>query len=417
MTPVDNRETFILVPLKAKCRTAAYGHSAVHVIRVGQANTNALQDAHFAANEDCEDGGDTGSCDGVVLRPLLCLLPPSLPPCTPAPLRDEIDPNLVPQFGVQAGVNPDGTGNCDGVNGPNGQPILIPCSCPPDRNTFIADLNGNLAAGHVVNNPSVGISFPTDNSQASQLARLEAATVTLQNLHGPGVGCPQAATTFGAQVQAIQSGATPAAAPPPAAPAPAAPAPPPPTAAGGVDPSLVPAFGVVAGTSPDGHGNCAGVNGVLIPCSCPPDRNAFISDLNANVAAGHAVHNPSVAVSFPTDNSKASQQARIVALLVTLQNLNGPGVGCPGVHRVWAAAAADQRPPQLSAPCLKIAVCEKDGTDELRDELAVDSNTKFAKTQLFRAMRYALERKCRVNQLTNSYSDNDNDEYNNSPNS
>ena len=31
-----------------------------------------------------------------------------------------------------------GTGDCDGaVKGANGQPIKVPCSCPPDRATFI----------------------------------------------------------------------------------------------------------------------------------------------------------------------------------------------------------------------------------------------------------------------------------------
>ena len=57
--------------------------------------------------------------------------------------------------------------------------------------------------------------------------------------------------------------------------------------------------------------------------------------LNANVAAGHAVNNPSVALSFPTGSSKGEQQARINALLVTLQNLHGPGVGCPAVSTVY----------------------------------------------------------------------------------
>ena len=60
-----------------------------------------------------------------------------------------------------------------------------------------------------------------------------------------------------------------------------------------------------------------------------------MQSLNANVNAGHAINNPSVAVSFPTGNSKGEQQARIVALLVTLQNLNGPGVGCPAVATVY----------------------------------------------------------------------------------
>jgi hypothetical protein len=72
--------------------------------------------------------------------------------------RRDVNVDLVPQFGFQAGLNPTGTsclmsvsmgsdmsldgligtGDCDGaVNGANGQPIKIPCSCPPDRQTFI----------------------------------------------------------------------------------------------------------------------------------------------------------------------------------------------------------------------------------------------------------------------------------------
>jgi hypothetical protein len=209
-------------------------------------------------------------------------------------------------------------------------------------------LNANVAAGHAVNNPTVQLSFPTDNSEASQLARIEAAIITLQNINGPGVGCPAASTTFVAQQQAIQDGT---AAPAPAAPAPAVPAPAPaaPTpvapaasapAAGGVDVALVPQFGLAAGLDPTGTGNCAGVDNaqgvpIEIPCSCPPDRNSFIASLNANVAAGHAVNNPTIAVSFPTDNSKASQLARLSAATVTLQNLRGPGVGCPAASTTF----------------------------------------------------------------------------------
>ncbi|EMD32957.1 hypothetical protein CERSUDRAFT_118386 [Gelatoporia subvermispora B] len=272
------------------------------------------------------------------------------------PVKRDVDPNLVPQFGVQAGVNPDGTGNCDGIDGANGKPILIPCSCPPDRDTFISDLNTNVNLGHVSTNPSVAVTFPTDNSTQSQLARIEAAIVTLQNLNGPGVGCPASSTTFSAQQQAIQNGANnDAAAPPPATTA-AAPPPPATTAAaappatssatastsGGVDPNLVPQFGVQAGVNPDGTGNCDGIDGangqpILIPCSCPPDRDTFIQDLSANVAAGKAVNNPSVAVTFPTDNSTQSQLARIEAAIVTLQNLNGPGVGCPASSTTFSA--------------------------------------------------------------------------------
>ena len=99
--------------------------------------------------------------------------------------------------------------------------------------------------------------------------------------------------------------------------------------------ALVPDFGVAPGTSPDGTGNCKGLNNINIPCTCPPSRDEFIASLNANVAAGHAVNNPAVLTPFPTGSSKGDQQARIATLLSTLQNLHGPGVGCPAVSTVY----------------------------------------------------------------------------------
>ena len=60
-----------------------------------------------------------------------------------------------------------------------------------------------------------------------------------------------------------------------------------------------------------------------------------LQSLNANVAAGHAINNPGIPISFPTGNSKPEQQARIASLLSTLQNLHGPGVGCPAVSTVY----------------------------------------------------------------------------------
>ena len=47
--------------------------------------------------------------------------------------RGGVPENLVPEFGVQRGQTPDGTGNCDGFDG-----FKIPCSCPPDRKEFIS---------------------------------------------------------------------------------------------------------------------------------------------------------------------------------------------------------------------------------------------------------------------------------------
>jgi len=243
--------------------------------------------------------------------------------------RRDVDPNLIPDLGFQAGKNPTGTGDCDGaVKGANGQPIKIPCACPPDRNTFVQALNANVAAGHAVKNPSVSVAFPTDNSKASQLSRINTALVTLQNLNGPGVGCPASSSTLVAQQAAInaQPGRKRAAAATPAQVA-----------------QLAPNLGFSSGVNPTGTGDCDGaVNGadgkpIKIPCACPPDQATFIQHLTGDVEAGHAVNNPSVPVSFPTDNSPASQLARVNTALVTLQNLNGPGQGCPAVSSTLSA--------------------------------------------------------------------------------
>lgn len=45
---------------------------------------------------------------------------------------------LTPQFGWTAGINPTGTGTCDGaVDDSTGKPVEIPCDCPPPRDIFI----------------------------------------------------------------------------------------------------------------------------------------------------------------------------------------------------------------------------------------------------------------------------------------
>ncbi|KAJ7052583.1 hypothetical protein C8F01DRAFT_1170507 [Mycena amicta] len=237
------------------------------------------------------------------------------------PVRRGVDPNLVVPFGVNAGANPTGTGDCDGFNG-----IKIPCSCPPSNDEYLASLNANVAAGHDVNNPGVPAPFPTDNSQQSHIIRLQTQISTLQNLHGAGVGCPAAATNWNPLLASLIAGnPPPAPAPPPAAPAP----PPPPAPAGGVNPALVLDFGVAAGANPTGTGDCDGINGVKIPCSCPPSRDSYIASLSANVAAGHDVNNPGIGAPFPTDGSINSQIIRLQTQISTLQNLHGAGVGCP----------------------------------------------------------------------------------------
>ena len=52
-------------------------------------------------------------------------------------MKRDIDAALIPQFGHAAGLNPTGTGNCDGTTNSAGVVVEVPCSCPPDRNLFI----------------------------------------------------------------------------------------------------------------------------------------------------------------------------------------------------------------------------------------------------------------------------------------
>ena len=55
-----------------------------------------------------------------------------------------------------------GTGNCDGaVNGANGKPIEVPCSCPPDQATFNTVRDGSRIRGRQRCSFAVSISFRT----------------------------------------------------------------------------------------------------------------------------------------------------------------------------------------------------------------------------------------------------------------
>lgn len=45
---------------------------------------------------------------------------------------------LAPDLNFTAGLNPTGSGDCDGaVNGADGKPIKVPCSCPPTPDVYI----------------------------------------------------------------------------------------------------------------------------------------------------------------------------------------------------------------------------------------------------------------------------------------
>ena len=63
--------------------------------------------------------------------------PAPLPPPPPSTSSGGVDVALVPQFGHAAGLDPTGTGNCAGITNSAGTVIEVPCSCPPDRNSFI----------------------------------------------------------------------------------------------------------------------------------------------------------------------------------------------------------------------------------------------------------------------------------------
>lgn len=102
-------------------------------------------------------------------------------------------------------------------------------------------MNANVNAGHATNNPSVAVTFPTGQDNASKAARIQASLVTLQNLNGPGKGCPAASTTFVAQQAALQKRMLEEFS----------------YAKRDVDPALVPDFGHAAGVNPTGESSPA----------------------------------------------------------------------------------------------------------------------------------------------------------------
>ncbi|KAG9018799.1 hypothetical protein FRB90_009450 [Tulasnella sp. 427] len=217
--------------------------------------------------------------------------------------KRDVNPAIVPDFGWESGVNPTGTGDCDGAPGTN---VKIPCFCPPPRDVMLKALNENIAAGYSVNNTVVSFDFPTDNSIQSEIARINGVLVTLQNLSGPGVGCPAASTTLNARRKALQDQ----------------------LASGKVN---VPATPVITTTT------------VLATATeqFPADRKflanahrlGMSSSANFKITPLPAEQSIvlTVKVDFPLDDSVASKKARIVASLITIQNLSGPGVGCPAV--------------------------------------------------------------------------------------
>ena len=148
----------------------------------------------------------------------------------------------------------------------------------------------------------MSLSFPTGDSKADKSARLNAAAITLQNLNGPGKGCPVVSTTFPLQQKAIDAGTDAPPTPNPNPPVKSQPSPSPSPApapspspsntgngnnGGGLDAatirSLAPSLGFQSGVNPTGSGDCDGaVNGadgkpIKIPCSCPPPQDVYLN--------------------------------------------------------------------------------------------------------------------------------------------
>jgi hypothetical protein len=117
-------------------------------------------------------------------------------------LTRDLVAKLAPELGAVPNQEPIGA-ECLGPVQPDGQKKRIPCACPPTRDAFIGALFRDVSLGHAANNPSVQVSFPTGDSVQDKKARITAGTIALQNLNGPGQGCPNVSTTFAAQSAAL----------------------------------------------------------------------------------------------------------------------------------------------------------------------------------------------------------------------
>lgn len=101
-----------------------------------------------------------------------------------------------------------------------------------------------------------------------------------------------------------------------------------------IDPALVPEFGVVQGVDANAvqQGDCSGSNGVntvLIPCRCPPDRGVFLQSLSDAVAAGNSNGVPISFSNDASDTSPEAQRGRATAAVIVLQSSGCPGASAP----------------------------------------------------------------------------------------
>lgn len=121
---------------------------------------------------------------------LLALVGPIFALPSPQTEYNTIDPTLVPTFGIISGIpSTSQPGSCQGAND-----VDIPCQCPPNSDAFIQRLDQFTSAGNAFGIP---INFSTDVNDMSvetQLDRINACIITLQNFDdtAEGEGCPAA---------------------------------------------------------------------------------------------------------------------------------------------------------------------------------------------------------------------------------
>lgn len=97
-----------------------------------------------------------------------------------------IDLTLIPEFGLMAGQDPNGSGSCTSADN-----ILIPCSCTPERQEFIEKVSLAVASGNVLGTPITFNVDPLAQSDRDIFNRATTCLVVLQSFNGTrGVGCP-----------------------------------------------------------------------------------------------------------------------------------------------------------------------------------------------------------------------------------
>ena len=140
---------------------------------------------------------------------------------------------------------------------------------------------------------SVDISFMTDSSIQVRLTHINTMIVTLQNLNGPGTGCPAVSTTLCVQQKDLQNGrtTTPAPSPLPWHPHPLPPAPQCRLTLSHCQfaVSTLPSIPALYAHLPCWHGQLHRINGIELPCQCQPLHTSFLTSFRVTISAqpGH----------------------------------------------------------------------------------------------------------------------------------